>query len=65
MASTAEHTEHLSRLHSFNLPWDALFDNPDFPEAFCQDILEPYIHKQRWYAGKSSALKYIELLDYY
>lgn len=65
MSKTVEQTEHLSKLHHFNLPWENLFDNPDFPEAFCQDILESYILKQRWYAGKSSALKYIELLDYF
>jgi maltose alpha-D-glucosyltransferase/alpha-amylase len=51
--------------HQIDSDWDILFDSPDFSELFCQDILEPFILKQRWYAGKSSALKYIELLDFF
>ncbi|MDP2058984.1 MAG: trehalose synthase, partial [Flavobacteriaceae bacterium] len=52
-------------VHVFENEWRFLFESPEFAETFCQDILEPFILKQRWYAGKSSAMKYIELLDFF
>lgn len=46
-------------------PWEQLLDNNDFVKIFLSDVLEDYIVKQRWYGGKSSRLKYIELSEYF
>ena len=45
--------------------WEELIDNKDFVKVFLADVLEDYIQKQRWYGGKSSQLKYIELSEYF
>ena len=34
-------------------------------KIFLSDVLEDYIVKQRWYGGKASKLKYIELSEYF
>jgi maltose alpha-D-glucosyltransferase/alpha-amylase len=34
-------------------------------KAFLSDVLENYIVKQRWYGGKASKLKYIELVEFF
>ena len=49
----------------FNVPWEELMDNKDFVKMFLSEVLEEYIQKQRWYGGKSSKLKYIELREYF
>jgi maltose alpha-D-glucosyltransferase/alpha-amylase len=45
--------------------WEVLLDNEAFVNTFLSDILDSYIVKQRWYGGKSSQLKYIELAEYF
>lgn len=45
--------------------WEDLIENKDFIKVFLADVLEDYIQKQRWYGGKSSKLKYIELREYF
>ncbi len=45
--------------------WNDLIENKDFIKVFLADVLEEYIQKQRWYGGKSSKLKYIELREYF
>ena len=50
---------------NFNVPWESLMDNQDFVKAFLSEVLEDYIVKQRWYGGKASTLKYIELIEYF
>jgi maltose alpha-D-glucosyltransferase/alpha-amylase len=50
---------------NFDLPWEALMDDADFVNMFLSEVLEDYIQKQRWYGGKSSKLKYIELTEYF
>jgi maltose alpha-D-glucosyltransferase/alpha-amylase len=45
--------------------WEELIENKDFIKVFLADVLEDYIQKQRWYGGKSSKLKYIELREYF
>lgn len=45
--------------------WEDLIENKDFVKVFLADVLEDYIQKQRWYGGKSSKLKYIELRKYF
>ena len=37
----------------------------NFLKIFLSDVLEEYILKQRWYGGKASTIKYIELSEYF
>ena len=50
---------------SSNKKWEELVEDKDFIDVFLSDVLENYIQKQRWYGGKSSQLKYIELSEYF
>lgn len=52
-------------LFSSEEPWEVLLDNSDFVKIFLSDVLEDYIKKQRWFGGKSSQIKYIELTEYF
>jgi maltose alpha-D-glucosyltransferase/alpha-amylase len=45
--------------------WEELLDSDDFVKVFLSDVLEDYIIKQRWYGGKASKLKYIELAEFF
>lgn len=49
----------------FKTDWLNAFEDSDFLKDFSADILESYIVKKRWYGGKSSTLKYIEVQDYF
>ncbi|MFH6604930.1 trehalose synthase [Maribacter algicola] len=49
----------------FDVEWESLLDHKPFIKAFLSDILSEYILRQRWYGGKSSKLKYIELHQYF
>ncbi|MCD6544930.1 MAG: trehalose synthase [Flavobacteriaceae bacterium] len=49
----------------FDENWEGLLDNKDFVKVFLSDVLEDYIVKQRWYGGKASRIKYIELSEYF
>ena len=52
-------------LFSSTNTWEELIEDKDFVAVFLSDVLEEYIQKQRWYGGKSSSLKYIELSEYF
>ena len=56
-----------SALLSFNFDdnWEDLLENKEFVKAFLSDVLGDYILKQRWYGGKASKIKYIELSEYF
>ena len=45
--------------------WEQLMEDKSFVQMFLSEVLEEYILKQRWYGGKSSKLKYIELTEYF
>lgn len=49
--------------YDFKVNWEELIDHQDFLKVFLSDVLEKYIVGQRWYGGKSSKLKYIELAE--
>ena len=49
----------------FKTDWKIAFDDPDFVKVFSSDILEHYIINKRWYGGKASTLKYIEVVDHF
>jgi maltose alpha-D-glucosyltransferase/alpha-amylase len=51
--------------YNFNDSWETLLENKSFVNAFLSEVLEDYIIKQRWYGGKASKLKYIELSEYF
>ena len=51
--------------YTFDIPWEQLMDDGSFMEVFLSDVLENYVQQQRWYGGKSSSLKYIELQEYF
>ncbi|MET1260449.1 trehalose synthase [Flagellimonas sp. DF-77] len=51
--------------YEFNVAWEQLLDDATFVKAFLSDVLESYIQSQRWYGGKASKLKYIELQEYF
>ncbi|MEN8185852.1 MAG: trehalose synthase [Bacteroidota bacterium] len=55
----------LQSFFDFDDKWEELLDNKEFVKIFLSDILEDYIVKQRWYGGKASKLKYIELVKYF
>lgn len=48
----------------FKSKWEQAFEDQEFIKTFSTEILEDYILKKRWYAGKSSTLKYIEVVDH-
>lgn len=47
----------------FKTNWENAFEEKEFLKVFSSDILENYIIKKRWYGGKASTLKYIEVVD--
>lgn len=49
----------------FKVDWKNAFDDEDFVKIFSSDILENYIINKRWYGGKASTLKYIEVVDFF
>lgn len=49
----------------FKVSWKEAFDDENFIKTFSSDILENYIINKRWYGGKASTLKYIEVVDYF
>lgn len=51
--------------YNFDESWEELLDNKEFVNIFLSDVLENYIIEQRWYGGKASKLKYIELAEYF
>lgn len=57
-------SEHPSK-NNFNVTWEALMDDSGFTKMFLSEVLEKYIVQQRWYGGKSSKLKYIDLTEYF
>lgn len=64
MSKKASTTKLLSP-YDFKESWEELLDNKDFVKIFLSDVLEDYILKQRWYGGKASKLKYVELSEYF
>lgn len=50
---------------NFDTNWEALLENEAFVKAFLSDVLSDYMLKQRWYGGKASNIKYIELAEYF
>ncbi|TRX22657.1 trehalose synthase [Flavobacterium franklandianum] len=49
----------------FKTDWENAFEDKEFVKVFSSDILENYIINKRWYGGKASTLKYIEVVDFF
>lgn len=49
----------------FKTEWKNAFQDTEFLKVFSSDILESYIVNKRWYGGKASTLKYIEVVDFF
>jgi len=49
----------------FKTDWKNAFEDEEFIKIFSSDILEQYIINKRWYGGKASTLKYIEVVDFF
>ena len=47
----------------FKTDWKNALEDEEFIKVFSSDILENYIINKRWYGGKASTLKYIEVVD--
>ncbi|MFD0834788.1 trehalose synthase [Mariniflexile aquimaris] len=58
-------SNNLTPTYDFNESWEELLDNGSFLKLFLSDVLEAYIVKQRWFGGKASTIKYIELSEYF
>ncbi len=65
MAKKSTSSTTLQPPYDFDTSWEALMENKDFVRTFLSDVLEDYIIKQRWYGGKASKLKYIELAEFF
>ncbi len=57
--------ENHSKYEFPDINWENAFENENFLKVFSSDILEEYIVKKRWYGGKASTLKYIEIIDFF
>lgn len=55
----------LKKTYDFDESWEELLSNKSFLKIFLSDVLEAYIIKQRWFGGKASTIKYIELAEYF
>ena len=47
----------------FHTDWKDALEDESFIKIFATDILENYIINKRWYGGKASTLKYIEIVN--
>jgi trehalose synthase-fused probable maltokinase len=65
MKSKATDQDTFKTPFSFKTKWEDAFSSEEFLKVFAEDILEEYIVKKRWYAGKASTLKYIEIIDHF
>jgi trehalose synthase-fused probable maltokinase len=60
-----ENQENFSTPFVFKNEWKDAFKDEEFNKVFSSDILENYIINKRWYGGKSSTLKYIEIVEHF
>ena len=58
-----DNQETFSETFKFKNEWKDAFKDDEFIKIFSSDILENYIINKRWYGGKASTLKYIEVVD--
>ncbi|MCB9426429.1 MAG: trehalose synthase [Flavobacteriales bacterium] len=60
----------ISGLENFKVPyvfetaWEKAFEDSEFKNILASNVLEQYIVGKRWFGGKSSTLKYIDITDF-
>jgi len=57
--------DNINDVFKYDTKWEDLFENKRFINELCSDVLEDYIVQQRWYGGKASVMKYIEIVDFF
>ena len=60
MSEETKHTNN-EELKQFSTSWETAFEDEKFLNYFKEEVLPRYIQSQRWYAGKASNIKYIEI----
>lgn len=50
---------------AFDFSWGEAFNKDSFNKVFCDEIIPKYIVQKRWFAGKSSTIKYVEIIDFF
>jgi len=60
-----ENQDNFSTPFVFKNEWKNALVDDEFIKIFSSDILENYIINKRWYGGKASTLKYIEVVDHF
>lgn len=55
----------INDVFKYDTKWEDLFESKRFINELCSDVLENYIVRQRWYGGKASVMKYIEIVDFF
>ncbi len=59
----------ISGLENFKVPfvfdtaWENVFEDSEFKNILSSNVLEQYVVSKRWFGGKSSTLKYIDIID--
>ncbi|TKS56588.1 trehalose synthase [Mesohalobacter halotolerans] len=61
----SDNKPHINAIFKYGSAWEYIFENQRFINEFCSDVLEDYIVSQRWYGGKASALKYIDIESFF
>ncbi|NBC59068.1 MAG: trehalose synthase [Bacteroidetes bacterium] len=61
----SDNKPHINAIFKYDSAWEDIFENQRFINEFCSDVLEDYIVSQRWYGGKASALKYIDIESFF
>ena len=61
----SDNKPHINDVFKYDSAWEDIFENQRFLDEFCSDVLEDYIVSQRWYGGKASALKYIDIESFF
>jgi len=56
-----EDNQDSQEFRDFSLSWDKVFEDESFRNYLRDQVLPVYIYSQRWYAGKASTIKYIEI----
>ena len=60
-----EEKDYINNIFKYESDWEHLFENERFISELCSDVLENYIQAQRWFGGKASSIKYIEIVDFF
>lgn len=63
--STNNSQQNLDYYEFPHITWENAFNDENFINVLTQNILTKYIPHKRWYGGKASNLKYIDIVNYF